>query len=295
MLKYIGVVLSLFLLGGCASSSKSASAKSAASIQKQVLPAWVKQPEAKGVLRAVGSAPRNFQGMHMQRATALADARDKLAHEIGVVISTAYESELRAKGETLTPQMRRRITEASQLLLQQSRQVDGDIDKRGRLYLLVEVPDPTDSGRTAKEELPLPETTPFDSNMLKKSRCYPQYALRDIHTKYGLHHGKPVWFFRPDFAGHTGAVGIAEKEEGGDIETQKRVAASLARADLSKRLRLQMDSRHQLLRIFKHDIIGTTLEKELRSSSVSKITRTQLEDVWFDPKSCEFYAWIVEK
>jgi hypothetical protein len=282
------------LLVGCATTSPSPKTPSHGRKKEENLPAWVSRPDAPGVIRAVGSAPRNFQGVHMQRTQALADARDKLAHKIRVEITAEYETQLKAQGKHLTQEMNRRITEVSQLLLQNSRQVDGYIGRRGRLYVLVEAPSPR-GGRTGAAPLPALETIPFDPAVLKKSRCHPPSVLKEVKTKYGLYLGKPVWFFRPDYGGHIGAVGVAEKESGMSFDAQKRVALSLARADLSRRKKMQMDSNHALLRILKHDVVGGTLEKELRTSSTSKLTGTKLEDLWLDPKSCELYVWVVEK
>ncbi len=283
------------VMAGCAASSAPAPEKKTA--RAAALPAWVGAPEAEGVIRAVGSAPRNFQGVYMQRNAAMTDARDRLAHKIRVVISAAYASKFEERGEHLSRETQRKITEISRLLLRQSRQVDGYIDGGGRLYVLAEVPDVV-GGRPAgvsKEGLPDITPEPFDPSALKQSRCYPREVTEKIHTKYGLYLGKPVWFFRPDYRGHTGAVGIAEKESGRGFDAQKRAALALARSDLAKRKRLRMDSRHALVRIFKHDLLGSTFEKELKTTSVSKVTETVQEDIWLDPKSCELYVWIVEK
>ncbi len=287
------VAVLAFLFGGCSGVPQPSSAKKEAA--DTAMPAWVAHPDAPGVLRAVGSAPRNFQGVYMQRDTALADARDKLAHKIAVVISAAYTSKLKADRAALDRRMRREITEVSQLLLHQSRQVAGYIDRRGRLDLLVETPDPTAVTSAGSSGLPPLETEAFDPAVLKKSRCYPPAVTGTVRTRYPLYLGRPVWFFRPDYLGKPGAVGIAEKEPGSDFERQKRAAEALAKADLAKRRRLQMDSQHRLMKILRHDIMGGTFDKRLQAKSTSRITDTLTRDLWLDPKSCELYLWVTEK
>ena len=278
---------------GCADAPAPApAAKQAAS---QAVPAWVNAPDAPGVIRAVGVARPNFQGAHMQRETAMADARDKLAHKLAVVISAEYASKLDADTKHIDTQLQKKITEVAKLLLSQSRQVDGFIDRRHRLYVLVEAPDPLASASVPSAPPPPPRLEPFDYETMKNSHCYRYAPKAAVQTKYGLYLGRPIWFFRPDYAGHVGSVGVAEAQEGDTFARRKAAAVSLARADLARRRKIRLDSSHELLRIMKHDVMGGTFEKSLRSRSAAKVMHTKLEDIWLDPKSCEVYAWVVEK
>ncbi|RLA70521.1 MAG: hypothetical protein DRG24_06770 [Epsilonproteobacteria bacterium] len=292
---YVVVLAVLFFLAGCVSS-----VPEEPKVQKSQEPAWVLNPQTNGVLRAVGSSPVNFQGVYMQRSEAMANARDKLSHVIHVYITSIFESRLEENGAKLSRQSTKTITEMSKLFMKESYQVDGYVADDGRLYLLVEISDDTIAPLLKIDErsissLPVLKTVPYDAAVLEQSRCYDMQTLQSIKTVSGIYRGKPFWFYRPNQEGMIGSVGIAEKEENIPFQTQKRIAISLAKSSLAKRIRLQIDSSHQLTKILKHDDVGVLIEKQMHTKSVSKITQTELKDIWMDPKSCELYVWMVKK
>ena len=297
MIRQYAALLIVLLFTGCVSSLPSKPPV----VQESQLPYWVSNPQAEGVLRAVGSSPVNFQGMYIQRSEAMAGARDKLSHVIQVYITSVFESSLEAKGDKLTHQSVKNITELSDVLMKESYQVDGFIADDGRLYLLVEISDEIIAPLIKMNDAEIARapavinTTPFNAAELEQSRCYDVSTLQSIQTVASFYRGKPVWFYRPNQDGVIGSVGIAEKEERSDFQTQKRVAVSLAKSDLAKRMRLQIDSRHQMTEILKHDEVGLLMEKQMSTKSVSKIMHTTLKDIWMNPKSCELYVWIIKK
>ena len=287
-------ILIILLFSGCI---QPAPAPEKPAAEKETLPAWVSNPQSGGMLRAVGSSPVNFQGVYTQRLQAMADARDKLSHIIKVYITSVFESELESRGEKLTQKSIKNITELSNILMKESYQVDAYVANDGRLYVLVEASDDTVKPLQKIRTQPLRklETTRYDPALLQQSRCYGIDTLKSINTASRLYRGRPVWFYRPNQNGAIGSIGIAEKEEGSDYLRQKRAAVSLARSDLAKRMRLKIDSSHKMTKILQHDEIGTLLDKELHTKSVSKILHTDIKDIWMDPKSCELYVWMVKK
>jgi len=293
---YVIALTVLFFLAGCVSSVPEEPI-----VQKSQQPEWMLNPQADGVLRAVGSSPVNFQGVYMQHSEAMANARDKLSHIMHVYITSIFESHLEENGAKLSRLSTKNITEMSNLFMKESYQVDGYIGDDRRLYLLVEISEETIAPLIKIEErkasaLPyVMKTTPYDSAVLEQSRCYDRQTLKSLKTVSGIYRGKPVWFYRPNQEGMVGSVGIAEKEENIPFQTQKRIAISLAKSSLAKRIRLHIDSSHQLTKILKHDDVGVLIEKQMHTKSASKITQTVLKDIWMDPKSCELYVWMVKK
>jgi len=290
-------ILAILLFGGCVSSTP---APEKLSVKKEVLPQWISKPQSEGALRAVGSSPVNFQGTYIQRSEAMADARDKLSHTIKVYITSVFESRLEADGDKLTHESVKNITELSNIMMKESYQVDAYVADDGRLYVLVEASDNTIAPllkgvKSAAEPLRAFETTRYDPEILKQSRCYSTDILNSINTTSKLYRGRPVWFYRPNQNGITGSMGIAEKEEGSSFARQKHTAESLARSDLAKRMRLKIDSSHKMTKILQHGEIGSLLNKELHTKSASKIMHTETKDIWMDPKNCELYIWMVKK
>jgi len=295
MLPYSAVFLLLFFLMGCISSTPSSSSN----IQENQLPQWVNNLKDDGPLRAVGSSTLNFQGMYMQRSEAIADARDKLSHKIEVYISSLFESHLEKNGAHLEVQSAQTITEISDLLMEESYQIDGYIADDGRLYILVEVSDEMFAALIKRKGTPLLlpaiKTTPYDTQALEQSHCYDLQTLKSITTISGVYRNRPLWFYRPNQHGFIGSIGIAEKEEGISFQKQKQIGTSLAKSDLAKRQRLKVDSQHQMTKILKHNEIGLLMEKQVYARSISKIVQTKVKDIWMDPKNCELYVWIVKK
>ncbi|OQX57188.1 MAG: hypothetical protein B5M52_07905 [Helicobacteraceae bacterium 4484_230] len=290
-------ILTMLIFGGCVSSTP---APKKTVVKQEVLPGWVLHPQSGGALRAVGSSPVNFQGTYIQRLEAMADARDKLSHAIKVYITSVFESRLEANGNELTHESRKSITELSNIIMKESYQVDAYVANDGRLYVLVEASDSTIAPllkgvKNTAEPLKAFKTTPYNPQALRESRCYDTDTLNSINTVSRLYRGRPVWFYRPNQNGTIGSIGIAEKEEGGSYLRQKHTAESLARSDLAKRMRIKIDSSHKMTKILQHGELGSLLDKEMHTKSISKVMHTEIKDIWMDPKNCELYVWMVKK
>lgn len=266
--------------------------------QKEQLPSWVNTLEP---FRAVGSSPVNFQGVYTQRLAAINNAKADLAHNLKSYISSVYSSELKTSGQKLSDKSIDKVTALSEVFLNESYQVDAYFDKDKRLYVLVEsskerIDRLVGSTKThTQKSLPVLETRPFDKEELLRSRCYAPNILNNINTKSALYQNRPVWFFRPNQNGIVGGVGIAEKEQRRTFEEQKRVALSLAKASLSKRLKTQITSEHEALKIVHGDISGEIFDTSTVVKSSSKVSASVEKDIWLDPHSCELYIWSVAK
>ncbi|MCW8895239.1 MAG: LPP20 family lipoprotein [Sulfurimonas sp.] len=268
--------------------------------QNEQLPTWVNSFEP---LRAVGSSEVNFQGIYSQRLEAMNKARNDLAHNLRSYITSVFDSESKTQGEKISNKSSDKVTALSEIFLNESYQVDAYFDKNARLYVLVESSKEkidrlignTKAKKTHKTALSVLKTRPFDKDELMKSRCYAPNILKTITTKSSLYQNKPVWFFRPNQNGVMGSVGIAEKEEKRTFEEQKRVALSLAKASLEKRLKTQIISEHEVLKIVNGDTSGEIFETSSVVKSASKVQPSVEKDIWLDPYSCELYVWSVAK
>ncbi len=279
----------LFLLGGCAFSPKPK--------DQEKLPLWVNEHS---LTQAVGSSEVNFQGVYTQRAAALNEAKSSLAHNIRSYITSSLQSQSSAGNNKISNRYKDKIVALSELFLSDARQVDAFFDSNRKLYILVESPQESIErvvGLGAqKNRTPLPDLTtrPFDKKELIESRCYQRELLESINTKSELFQNKPIWFFRPNQGGVLGSVGIAEKEEGRSLAEQKRVALSLAKSALIRDKRMQIKSRHELLKIVSDDINGEIFDSSAVIRSADESATVELKDIWLDPQSCELYIWIVE-
>ncbi|TKI69247.1 hypothetical protein FCU45_06915 [Sulfurimonas crateris] len=287
LLYKIFLPLLLFLLSGCAFSPK----------PKEQLPLWVNEHS---LTQAVGSSEVNFQGVYTQRAAALNEAKSSLAHNIRSYITSSLQSQSSVGNNKISNRYKDKIVALSELFLSDAHQVDAFFDSNRKLYILVESPQESIErvvGLGAqKNRTPLPALTtrPFDKEELIESRCYQRELLESINTKSELFQNKPVWFFRPNQGGVLGSVGIAEKEEGRSLAEQKRVALSLAKSTLIRDKKMQIKSRHELLKIVSDDINGEIFDSSAVIRSAESSFAAEIRDIWLDPQSCELYLWIVE-
>jgi hypothetical protein len=147
-------VLAIVLVTGC-------SGKQVSSVDRDNLPAnlaeapdWVFQPQVKGKLAAVGSAPKSSGGMQFQRNEAMASARDELARMVSVNVRNMFQSFQEATGIGDAETFDRVSTNVSKQVTNQtlvgSRQDDIWVDPEGTMYLLA-VLDPKTVGAAVKE------------------------------------------------------------------------------------------------------------------------------------------------
>lgn len=150
------------------------------------------------------------------------------------------------------------------------------------------------------EELTLPETKD-EATMLKVNKKLVKRKMiitkRDIHTKYPLKNGYPIWFYNPNYGGYIGAVGIARKTKNIGYPEQKRLAIMIAQANLSKQLKLLVNAEvyTEKLRISRKDYeeYKSKLKSLSRQESSAYLRNTVVKDEWIDPKTGDLYVWVV--
>jgi hypothetical protein len=263
-------------------------------------PEWLNNPDKLTSFEAVGSAKPNFQGMHIQRMEAILKARTILAQKITSYITYRYYQNLKTSSNRFKKYDYSVVTNISKLLLQNSYQKDAYIDKDSTLYVLVEVKNSPKLASILKENIQTGikpqklKTYKYSADELLKRRCYDKKTLLNIKTKYPLFMGKPIWFYRPNMEG-SGEIGIAEQYENSSFESQKEVALTIAKAQLAKRKKLQIDSLYRLSSIFLHNEMGEEDMEKIQTRSRANIKNILLKDIWIDPKQCEVYVWIEEE
>jgi len=117
-------------------------------------------------------------------------------------------------------------------------------------------------------------------------------------TKFPLKDGRPVWIYDANYEGYFGAIGIARKSSvRGGYAAQKRLAKTLAQAELAKQLKvfvnteLNIESKRILSKV------SNTYTSKLSSLSVHKseeiLQNAIILDEWVDPKNGDLYVWLV--
>mgnify|MGYP003958444967 CR=1 FL=1 len=115
-----------------------------------------------------------------------------------------------------------------------------------------------------------------------------------IETKYGLDNGLPTWFFNPDMNNQFGGIGIAKEQKRGGMPAQKRVAISIAKADLAKRLKIAVDTSLKTEKRVKNNTFIAKLSSLSRQGAQAYLQNTVVEDMWMSP-SGELYVWLIIK
>lgn len=292
------IVVALFL-AGCGATTPHPASTSEASSEK---PFWVKHPEELSAFEAVGMSGVNFQGMHTQRAEAMAQARELLAQRIDSYVKSVETQRTQARNGQMKKSYISTTEAISNVLLSGSYQADAYIDERENLYVLVRVK-PTPAilrllGESAPHERALPplQTKPFEISALLQRRCYAPSILRQITTKAPMHDGKPAWFFRPnENIQGMASIGIAEKISDTDFVGQRNSAFILAKTAIAKRIAMQLHSYNQLKQIVVHDERGEELVWELTTHTQAKVDNIVVKDSWMSPQTCELYLLVGEK
>lgn len=290
LLHKTSLLLFLFLLSGCAIGPNQK--------EKDELPLWVNEHS---LTQAVGSSEVNFQGVYTQRAAAMNEAKSSLAHNIRSYITSSLNSRSNVSDGEISNRFNDKVIALSEVLLSNAHQIDAFFDSNKKLYILVESKQESIERAVGMDKEPkstplnVLKTRPFEKAELMKSRCYQKEPLSTINTKSELFQDKPLWFFRPNQDGVLGSVGIAEKEEGMSLAEQKKAALALAKSALIKERKMQMKSRHELLKIVNDDIDAEIFESSAVIRSVDESTPFEIRDIWLDPHSCELYVWIKEQ
>jgi hypothetical protein len=268
--------------------------------KKTVAPKWVTDPKSLNSFQAVGFSIPNFQGMHLQKMEAIIKARAQLGEKITSFVIIEHDRRIKNSTNYYQEYDHTQATNISKLILANSYQKDAFIDKNGNLYILLEIAYTPELqkilGVKIKSNVQLPKlkTYSYTQDALLKRRCYSQKILKTIKTKYPLHNGYPIWFFRPNIEGKQGAVGIAEQLEDSSLESQKKVSLILAKTALAKRNQIQINSIYKLSTILIHDEEVLREIRHIVTNSKSNIKDITVKDIWMDPKQCELYTWIIE-
>lgn len=272
---------------GCSSPNKEI--KPTVASLKSEAPSWVKNSYDLPANYAVGYAPVNFQGVYIQRLSALNQARSDLANSIQTHINSLYEQELTSSKAIQDRKAVLKIETLSQTMLNSSFQVDAYFDEKKGLYVLVKSPE-----IFTGNEIPLNPliTEPYSPEDTIRSRCYQEKVLQKIHTYSELYMGRPVWFYRP---GRNGAVGIAEQQDQINFEKQKLLSLNIAKSNLAKRQQTSVRSEQEVLKLLHNDSTGRMMETNSRMQSASKADQTATKDIWIDPNSCELYTWVIKE
>jgi len=252
-------------------------------------PLWLTNPKLLTAFQAVGFSPPNFQGMQIQRTQAMAKAREILSQRISCKIISYLKNKVQTNKKSSKKNYASDITSISKHLLQNSYQADAYLDERGNLYLLMQI----NKGIDTKNILSNLETTPFSIKPLLARRCYAKETLLKIQTKAPMYHDKPLWFYRPNKDANTiRGIGIAEKVQNSTLDSQKKVATTLAKLTLAQRKNLRINSIDNLSTVVSHDELEQIEDWHTRTKTRSKITNVRLLDLWMDPQQCELYVLV---
>lgn len=105
----------------------------------------------------------------------------------------------------------------------------------------------------------------------------------------------PAWILNPDKPGYQSVVGSAPKQDWGGREAQYRVALMKARQELAQMVRVQVESTTQYQFVDRDGRINrdSDIETKLQSSVGLSLADARVIEEWTDPKSGEFYLWLV--
>ncbi|MBE9536356.1 MAG: DUF4384 domain-containing protein [Proteobacteria bacterium] len=106
----------------------------------------------------------------------------------------------------------------------------------------------------------------------------------------------PAWFSNPNMNDNFGAVGIAGKHPDG-YSRQKKTAVKIAQAELSKQIRLLLDSElskeEHLRQSGKSEEYSSSMESFSKMSSSELLQSTIVKDEWINPENGDLYVWVV--
>jgi len=117
-------------------------------------------------------------------------------------------------------------------------------------------------------------------------------------SDYPLKNGKPIWFYDATYGGYLGAVGIARKSSvKGGFEAQKRLAKTLAQAELAKMINVLINTELETERTQISSDVYSYYKSKLTTLSVHNaeeiINDAVVKDVWVEEKTGDLYLWLV--
>ncbi|GEM_PF-771793 len=117
-------------------------------------------------------------------------------------------------------------------------------------------------------------------------------------SDYPLKNGKPAWFYDSTYEGYLGAVGIARKSSvRGGFEAQKRLAKTLAQAELAKMINVVVDTELKTERVQISSDVYSHYKSKLSTLSVHSaeeiINDAVVKDIWVEKDTGDLYLWLV--
>ncbi|MBZ4642771.1 MAG: hypothetical protein PWQ25_1041 [Deferribacteres bacterium] len=149
-----------------------------------------------------------------------------------------------------------------------------------------------------EKEVVKPEAHKPDVVEEKKSPLNNGEKKMENQTKFPLKDGRPVWFYDANYDGYFGAIGIARKSATRDgYATQKRLAKTLAQAELAKQIKVFVNTELETERVRILTKISDTYTSKLTTLSVHQseelIKNAVILDEWTDPNNGDLYVWLV--
>lgn len=121
-------------------------------------------------------------------------------------------------------------------------------------------------------------------------------------SEYPFKDGRPIWFYDPFYDGYLGALGIARKNAArGGYAGQKRLAKTLARAELAKQIRVfvstELNTTRTSVSVNSKDRVYENYKSTLSTLSVHRaeevVRDAVIKDEWTDPANGDLYIWLV--
>jgi len=161
-----------------------------------------------------------------------------------------------------------------------------------------EKPKQPEMQKTIETPVVKPEEKPIEKPIDKSREQVVMEKKLDKTTKFPMKDGRPVWFYDPNYDGYFGAIGVARKSSTkGGYATQKRLAKTLAQAELSKQLKVFVDTELTTTKERILSKISESYRSTLETLSVHKsqelLDNAQIIDEWIDPNSGDLYVWLV--
>lgn len=143
------------------------------------------------------------------------------------------------------------------------------------------------------------EPQPIAKKTIEEKEAPSKISEKELKkNSYPLRDGKPVWFWEPNYDGYLGAVGIARKNAAPQgYAGQKRLAKTLAQAELAKQIRVIVDTTANLERTQISNNVAAYYSSKFTTESKHKaeeiLEGAIIKDEFIDPQNGDLYIWLV--
>lgn len=103
---------------------------------------------------------------------------------------------------------------------------------------------------------------------------------------------QPSWIMNPNKDGKIGSVGTAYRHHKG-LSYQRKLAISRALDEMALQQGVKVSLSMNKTETVRNDNIKTSMDVEANYTANSNSITAHIEDAWQDPKSQEFYIWLV--